>query len=74
MEVPSPAVATGAGPVDADPPPVMGEDERRMGGGFVTDVDPDGRLGQHSWAEVAATDTRTRDPEQGANLATVLSA
>jgi hypothetical protein len=74
VEVPSPAVATGAGPVDADPPPVMGEDERRMGGGFVTDVDPDGRLGQHSWAEVAATDTRTRDPEQGANLATVLSA
>ena len=71
VEAPSPAVATGAGPVDADPPPAMGEDESRMGGGFVTDVDTDGRLGQHSRAEVAATDTRTRDPGQGANLATV---
>ena len=71
VEVPSPAVATGAGPVEADPPPTMGEDERRMEGGYVTDVDPDGRLGQHARSEVSATDTRTRDPGQGANLATV---
>ena len=35
VEVPSPAVATGAGPVDADPPPARGEDERRMGGGSL---------------------------------------
>ena len=62
MEVPSPAVATGAGPVEADPPPTMGEDERRMEGGYVTDVDPDGRLGQHSCYETpAATWIETHD-------------
>jgi len=62
VEVPSPAVATGAGPVEADPPPTMGEDERRMEGGYVTDVDPDGRLGQHSCYETpAATWIETHD-------------
>ena len=62
VEVPSPAVATGAGPVEADPPPTMGEDERRMEGGYVTDVDPDGRLGQHSCYETpAATWIGTHD-------------
>jgi hypothetical protein len=72
VEVPSPAVATGAGPADADPPPAMGEDAHTQdGGGYVTDVAPDERLGQHPRAKSAAADTRTRAPGQGANLATV---
>ena len=64
VEVPSPAVATGAGPVDADPPPARGEDERRMGGGSLrTSTQTEGSVsmpGQRSQLQTRAPGTPGR--------------
>jgi hypothetical protein len=73
VEVPSPAVATGAGPADAAPPPAMGEDDHvRDGEGCMSGVSAVEGLGQlppQPQAEASAADTLARAPGQGVNPA-----